>query len=60
MDVLRANAIEKSGDVNTAVAQLVHAARSLSGGRQAVPQIVAASPQLQLCPQSLPRAMPQF
>ena len=60
VDVLRANAIEKSGDVNTAVAQLVSAARSLDGGLHAVPQIVAASAQLQLCPQSLPRAMQQW
>lgn len=59
-DVLRANAIEKSGDVNTAVAQLVHSARSLPGGKQAVPGIVEASPQLHLCPQSLPRAMQQW
>lgn len=59
-DVLRANAIEKTGDVNTAVSQLVFAARSLPGGLTAVPDIVEASPQLQLCPQSLPRAMQQF
>ncbi len=60
VDVLRASAIEKSGDVNTAVGQLVAAARSLDGGRSAIPQIVAASAQLQLCPQSLPRAMQQW
>lgn len=60
IDVLRANAIEKSGDENTAVAQLVAAARAMAGGLHAVPGIVAASPQLQLCPQSLPRAMQQW
>lgn len=59
-DVLRANAIEKSGDVNTAVAQLVASARSLAGGLTAVPQIVAINAHLQLCPQSLPRAMQQL
>jgi hypothetical protein len=58
--VMRANAIEKSGDVGTAVTQLVFAARSLDGGRQAVPQICAASPHLNLCPQSLPHAMQQW
>jgi hypothetical protein len=58
--VLRANAIEKSGDVTTAVAQLVAEACALDGGRQAIPGIVAVSPQLQLCPQSLPIAMQQW
>ena len=60
VDVIRANAIEKCGDVGTAIAQLVSAAQSLDGGRQAIPQIVAVSPQLQLCPQSLPYAMQQW
>lgn len=60
IDVLRANAIEKSGDVNTAVAQLVHEARTIPGGREAIPGIVVASPQLQLCPQSVPRAQQQW
>ena len=54
--VLRANAIERSGDVNTAVAQLVAEARALPGGREAIPEIAEASAQLQLCPQSIPLA----
>jgi hypothetical protein len=60
IDVLRANAYEKSGDVNTAVGQLVAAAQGIADGRRAIPQIVAASPQLQLCPQSLPWAMQRW
>lgn len=58
--VLRANAIEKSGDVGTAIQQLIAEACALDGGRHAVPAIVAASPQLHLCPQSLPIAMQQW
>jgi hypothetical protein len=58
--VLRANAIEKSGDIATAVAHLVGEARALDDGRQAVPGIVQANPHLQLCPQSLPHAMQQW
>jgi hypothetical protein len=57
IDVLRANAIEKLGDVNTAVAQLVAAARAFDGDRAAIPGVVALNSQLQLCPQSVPRAM---
>jgi hypothetical protein len=60
IDVLRANAIERLGDVNTAVAQLVASARALAGGREAIPGIVAVNAQLQLCPHSLPRAMQQW
>lgn len=60
IDVLRANAIEKLGDVNTAVAQLVASARGFDGGRAAIPGIVAVNSQLQLCPQSLPRAMREW
>jgi DNA-directed RNA polymerase subunit RPC12/RpoP len=59
-EVLRANAIERSGDMNTAVAQLVAVARAMDGGRQAIPQIVAVNQHLQLCPQSLPWAMRQW
>lgn len=57
IDVLRANAIEKLGDLNAAVTQLVATGRALDGGVQAIPQIVAVNQHLQLCPQSLPRAM---
>lgn len=60
IDVIRANAIEKCGDVNTAVAQLVQAARTIGGAREAIPGIVATNPHLQLCPQSLRYAMAQF
>jgi hypothetical protein len=60
IDVLRANAYEKTGDVGTAVAQLVTAARSMDGGLQNVPRIVAVNAYLQLCPQSLPHAMRQW
>ena len=58
--VLRANAIERSGDIQTAVAQLVSEARALDGGREAILGIAQASPQLQLCPQSIPIARMQW
>jgi hypothetical protein len=58
--VLRANAIERSGDVGTAIAQLVAEANALPGGREAIPGIVEASPQLQLCPQAFPIARQQW
>jgi hypothetical protein len=58
--VLRANAIEKSGDIQTAVAQLVAEARALPGGREAIPEIAEASAQLQQCPQSIPLARMQW
>jgi hypothetical protein len=58
--VLRANAIERSGDLNTAIAQLVAEAQALDGGRQAIPDIAEASAFLQLCPQSLPLARMQW
>lgn len=58
--VLRANAIERSGDLHGAVAQLVAEARALPGGREAIPEIVEASPHLQLCPQSAPLARMQW
>lgn len=58
--VLRANAIEKTGDLQTAIAQLVAEARALPGGPQAIPEIAEASAQLQLCPQSMPLARMQF
>jgi hypothetical protein len=60
VDVIRANAVEKSGDVPNAIGQLVFAARSLDGGRQAIPQIVAGNAHLHLCSQSLPPAMQQW
>lgn len=60
LDVVRANALEKSGDLNNAVGQLVFAARTIDGGRQAIPQIVAGNTHLRLCPQSLPFAMQQW
>lgn len=58
--VLRANAIEKSGDVAGAVAQLVAEARALPGAKEAIPEIAEASAQLQLCPQSIPLARMQW
>ncbi len=60
VDVIRANAYEKLGDMNTAVMQLVASAQGIADGRRAIPQIVAASPQLQLCPQSLQWAMQRW
>ena len=58
--VLRANAIERNGDVSTAVAQLVAEAQALDGGREAIPEIAEASAHLQLCPQSIPLASMQW
>ncbi|MBX3206173.1 MAG: hypothetical protein KF764_13970 [Labilithrix sp.] len=58
--VLRANALEKLGDLTAAVAQLVAEARAHDGGRAATPEIVEASPHLHLCPQSLPLARMQW
>ncbi|MBX3186543.1 MAG: hypothetical protein KF819_05995 [Labilithrix sp.] len=58
--VLRANAVERSGDLATAIAQLVAEAQALPGGRQAIPEIAEASPHLQLCPQSIPLARMQW
>lgn len=58
--VIRANAIERSGDIATAVAQLVAEARALPGGREAIPEIADASAHLQLCPQSIPLARMQW
>lgn len=58
--VLRANAIEKNGDLSTAVAQLVAEAQALPGGREAIPEIAEASAHLQLCPQSIPLARMQW
>lgn len=58
--VLRANAIEKTGDLHTAIAQLVAEAQALPGGREAIPDIAEVSAQLQLCPQSIPLARMQW
>jgi len=58
--VLRANAIERNGDVSTAVAQLVAEAQALDGGREAVLSVAEGDARLQLCAQSLPLARMQW
>ncbi len=58
--VLRANAIERTGDVQSAVSQLVEEARALPGGKGAIPEIVETSPHLSLCPQSVALARMQW
>jgi hypothetical protein len=56
--VLRANALERSGDVNAAVAALRARMRSENAtGRMVIEEFVRMNPQLQLCPQSLPAAL---
>jgi hypothetical protein len=57
-DVLRANAIERLGDVNTAVGQLIASARANAGGAQAM-QGIAAGRSQPICPQSMPLAIAQ-
>jgi hypothetical protein len=57
IDILRANALEKLGDLATAVTQLVSEGRRVPGAREAIPDIVEAHAHLQLCPRSLPAAM---
>lgn len=55
--VLRANALEKTGDLDGAVRALRdRMGKSSASGRMAIEKFVALSPQLQLCPQSLPAA----
>jgi hypothetical protein len=54
--VLRANAIEKRGDVSTAVAQLKAFIAADRNYAINLPTIVHAHPRLALCPQSLPLA----
>jgi hypothetical protein len=58
-NVYRANALEKMGNVQAAVQQLVQTAKTMDGGPNAVQGIVKASP-FHLCPQSLPAALPMF
>lgn len=51
--VLRANALERTGDVPGAVEQLTAEARAVPGGGHAMLGVVDANEHLQLCPQSL-------
>lgn len=60
IDILRANALEKRGDFATAVMQLVAEGQRVPGAKEAIPDIVEAHPQLQLCPTSLPAAMQRW
>lgn len=55
--VLRANALEKLGDLDGAVRALRdRMQKSNASGRMAIEKFVGLSPQLQLCPRSLPMA----
>lgn len=55
--VLRANALERSGDVAAAVTALRARMQNESAvGRMVIEEFVKLNPQLQLCPQSLPAA----
>lgn len=55
--VLRANALEKTGDLDGAVRALRdRMQKSNAGGRMAIEKFVALSPQMQLCARSLPLA----
>lgn len=58
-DVIRANAIERLGDLNTAVGQLIASARANDGAAQAM-QGIAAGRSQPICPQSLPQAIAQL
>lgn len=58
--VLRANAVERTGDVNAAVGQLLTEADALPGGRQVIPEIAETNAHLQLCPQSMVVARKQW
>ncbi|MDQ3037263.1 MAG: hypothetical protein M3Y87_33020 [Myxococcota bacterium] len=56
--VLRANALERSGDAAAAVAALRARMQNESAvGRRVIEEFVRLNPQLQLCPQSLPAAL---
>ncbi|MHB8466854.1 MAG: hypothetical protein ACYDH6_17580 [Acidimicrobiales bacterium] len=55
--VMRANAIEKSGDVGTAVAQLKAFCAADPDVGFNLPSIATANPRLNLCPQSIPAAV---
>lgn len=55
--VLRANALEKLGDVQAAVDALrTRMGKENAAGRHVIEEFVAKNPQLHLCPQSLPVA----
>lgn len=56
-DVVRANAHEKLGDMNSAVGQLIQSGQTIAAGKTAIPEIVEANAYMHLCPQSLPLAM---
>lgn len=60
IDVYRANAHEKLGDMNSAVSQLVQSATTIGGGRTAIPDIVEVNGHMHLCPQSLGYARQQW
>jgi hypothetical protein len=51
--VVRANAIEKLGDVQSAVMQLVQVGRASPDNRASIPGIVDANGPMHLCPQSI-------
>src|SRR6202012_5597492 len=57
IDCVRANAFEKLGDMNQAVAQLIASAQTIVAGRTAIPEFIEANAYMHLCPQSLPFAM---
>ncbi len=52
--VLRANALERTGDEPTAVQQLAHVAAAHADGVGRLASLVAMTPELALCPRSLP------
>jgi hypothetical protein len=58
-DVYRANAVERLGDLNTAVGHLIASARAHAGGAQAM-QGIAAGRSQPICPQSMPLALAQL
>jgi hypothetical protein len=52
--VLRANALEQTGDELTAVQQLAYVAAARADGAERLAYLVAKAPELALCPRSLP------
>jgi DNA-directed RNA polymerase subunit RPC12/RpoP len=57
--LLRANALERTGQLQAAVEQIVQISSGEPGRAQLVDQIAAANPELALCPQSLAAARAQ-